>query len=691
MKEAPLYPPSPQLKDDQRTAPSAEFKREVRKVLLVIVAFIVVYLALIAGAIALAILSGLGAFWLVALYTSFITIMLGIGLAGFGLMVLYFLVKFVFRRNVFDRSGLIEVKASDQPELFAFIHKLTQEVGSPFPKKIYLSPDVNACVFYDSGFWSMFLPVRKNLQIGLGLVNSMNMSEFKAVLAHEFGHFSQRSMKLGSYVYNVNHIIHNLLYDNDTYGEALEKWGNASGYFALFASLTAGVVKGIQKVLQAMYSLINKSYMSLSRQMEFHADAVAASVSGSHHLVTSLRRLDVAGDCYQTVINYYGQWLGEGLKGKNLYAHHSIVLNQFALEYHLPVEHGLPVVDKSFYDRFRSSRLVIKDQWASHPSTDDREAQLNALGYEAGTLGLPAWSVFSNPVSLQEQMTEKLYANTSFEKEPQPVDAEGFRVRHMTTLEKYKIPPVYKNYYAGRPFPAFDPAQPHLSVPASLEEIVTDEAVGLLKKLQGIQSDLEALRYIESRQLMVSSFEFAGKKYKRRNAASLIRQLEEELKEAQDTLAHTDQRIFAYFYQKAKQTGREQELIHRYEQLAALDKETAEDIESLDDIMSVVAPAYQQRLTEEQAWDINNKIKFKEKPIKDKLHRLVEAENGMIAASQRTVLDRYLVRSYEYFSYSGFNNEALELFTSSMHIYRELITEKSFQTRKQLLDWQLTI
>jgi len=33
--------------------------------------------------------------------------------------------------------------------------------------------------FYNSSFWSMFLPVRKNLEIGLGLVNSINISEFK--------------------------------------------------------------------------------------------------------------------------------------------------------------------------------------------------------------------------------------------------------------------------------------------------------------------------------------------------------------------------------------------------------------------------------------------------------------------------------------------------------------------------------
>jgi Zn-dependent protease with chaperone function len=58
----------------------------------------------------------------------------------------------------------------------------------------------------------MFLPIKKNLQIGIGLMNSLTQDELKAVLAHEFGHFSQKSMKIGSYVYYANQVIHNLYF-----------------------------------------------------------------------------------------------------------------------------------------------------------------------------------------------------------------------------------------------------------------------------------------------------------------------------------------------------------------------------------------------------------------------------------------------------------------------------------------------
>ena len=93
----------------------------------------------------------------------------------------------------------IRITKEKEPALFQLIEETYQQVGAPAPKHVFLTTDVNAFVSYDSSFWSMFLLVKKNLTIGLGLINSTTVSEFKSILAHEFGHFSQRSMKVGSY------------------------------------------------------------------------------------------------------------------------------------------------------------------------------------------------------------------------------------------------------------------------------------------------------------------------------------------------------------------------------------------------------------------------------------------------------------------------------------------------------------
>ena len=116
-----------------------------------------------------------------------------------------FLAVFMWKALFFVRAGStdpgMEISETDEPGLFKFLYEIADEIGAPRPHRVFLSHDVNACVFYDLSILNFVLPSKKNLCIGLGLVNSLGRSEMKAVLAHEFGHFAQRTMAVGSYVY----------------------------------------------------------------------------------------------------------------------------------------------------------------------------------------------------------------------------------------------------------------------------------------------------------------------------------------------------------------------------------------------------------------------------------------------------------------------------------------------------------
>lgn len=287
---------------------SSDFKNNLIKAIFSIAFFILVYLILLltGGLItAISIFFGVS---IIAIRPSFITLMLGLGLIGMGVLIFVFLIKFIFKRNIVDRSHLIEIKADDEPRLFSLLQAIVDETQTHFPKKVYLSSAVNASVFYDSSFWSMFFPVKKNLEIGLGLVNGVSEAELKAILAHEFGHFSQQSMKVGSYVYHVNQVIYNLLFENESFNHWLERWGGLSAYFAIFVWLAVQIIKAIQWILRKVYEIVNLNYMSLSRAMEFHADEVAARVSGSGPMITGLSRLEFVDTVFSDVLNHYSHF-----------------------------------------------------------------------------------------------------------------------------------------------------------------------------------------------------------------------------------------------------------------------------------------------------------------------------------------------------------------------------------------------
>lgn len=259
-----FYPKSPELDNYDFIKPSAAFKKVATSVIISIILFFIFYLVLIALAAVIMIAAGWAGITIIAAKPSFITFAAGGGIIALGIMFFIFLFKFIFSQTKNENPLRTEIHEKDHPELFQFIRALNQDTKTKFPKKIFVSPEVNAMVFYNSSFWSLFFPVRKNLEIGLGLVNTLNVSEFKAVLAHEFGHFSQKSMKIGSYIYTVNRVIYNLVYEYDNWDNTLSGWAQAGGIFGFFAGVTFWMVERVRSLLRVAYNLINVNYMNLT-------------------------------------------------------------------------------------------------------------------------------------------------------------------------------------------------------------------------------------------------------------------------------------------------------------------------------------------------------------------------------------------------------------------------------------------
>ncbi|GAA3559427.1 M48 family metallopeptidase [Snuella lapsa] len=156
-----------------------EFKKQTTKAIVSIIFFAITYLLIFLTVCGLTALCVYGGIMLIASKPMFFTLALGIGMASFGGLILIFLLKFIFKSHKIDRTHLLEITRQEEPQLFKLIEDIVNEVGTKFPKKVYLSTEVNASVFYDSSFWSMFFPVKKNLLIGLGLVNTISQSELK--------------------------------------------------------------------------------------------------------------------------------------------------------------------------------------------------------------------------------------------------------------------------------------------------------------------------------------------------------------------------------------------------------------------------------------------------------------------------------------------------------------------------------
>jgi len=453
-------------------------------------------------------------------------------------MFFIFLIKFIFSKHKDENPYRVQIFQKDYPELFALIGEVSGSVGTHFPKKVFLRHDVNAGVFYNSSFWSLFFPVKKNLDIGLGLVNSVNRSELKAVLAHEFGHFSQRSMKLGTYVYTVNNVIFNLVYVYDRWDRTLEGWANAGGIFGFFALITFKLVEFVRFVLRRSYNLINIPYMGLSREMEFHADHIASKVAGGGNMISALRRIEFCDIAFnQTLVNL-GTIAGNQKLSQNIFINHKYEIQKLSEYFNLKTEDGLPLIsDKDLEIYTMKPRVIVKDQWASHPSRGEREKRI--LSDSGSTSEFPqtanSWSVFTNDQEVQEKVTENLlavnYGNLS---DFNFIDNKEYIDYTEKEQSTYKTDGFFEGFYSNRFLADTDLNNiPEITVADSFEEVLKDIYSKRTKlkfeKLQFDSNDLHTLNRIKTKDIATKYFEFDNKKYHRSEVNAVIESLETEI------------------------------------------------------------------------------------------------------------------------------------------------------------------
>lgn len=691
-----LYPKSPVLDNYEFIKPSPDFRNSISGVIFSITLFFLVYLILITLAAGIMILAGWTGITIIAARPSFITLTAGAGVIALGIMLFIFLFKFIFSRNKNENPFRIEVKENQHPELFEFIRNLSKDTQTKFPKKIFLSPDVNAMVFYNSSFWSLFFPVRKNLEIGLGLVNALNVSEFKAVLAHEFGHFSQRSMKIGSYIYTVNRVIYNLVYEYDNWDNALSSWAQSGGIFGFFAGLTFWIVERVRSLLKVSYNLININYMKLSREMEYHADLVAISVSGNKSFKDALRKIEFSSFSYDYTTRYLNTLASNEKASSDIYNNHSFTTSFLARDYKISLRDGNPeITDEDVENSLVKSRVNVKDQWASHPTLKEREQNISKILIDAEINHDSAWSIFTNAENIRKEVTKKLYEigfpNIVFS----PLENQEFQEFVQSEINKYRISEEYNGFYDNRILSTFElKVLVNSSTSKKFEELYSKDNVEKIKRLESNKVDLDILGQINLKQIQTKYFEFDGKKYKRKDASKLISSLKKEIKEEEMFVTEIDKESFVYNYLNSKKANREKELVELYQTYFLVSRA----IKSIDEL-SVKFQNFANNLYNKPRWT-DDEIKYLaselstlEKQFKDFLKDQDSKQliKNIEHQEQKEVLSAYIESNNFYSKSSDFDEQS---FIDISNLFHDVLgsTEVRYgDSLKKLTDFQIEL
>ncbi len=251
------------------------------------------------------------------------------------------------------------LEAASNPRLFKELNDVASRVGEPMPHEVYLVPDVNAGVRQRGGF--MGARGRRVMLLGLPLLQVLTISEMRAVIAHEFGHYHGGDTRLAPWIYKTR--------------EAIIR--------------TVRQVSGSSSVLHLPFVWYGRMFLrvtqAISRRQEFAADALAARTVGARPLATGLRTI------FGAALAYDGYWREE-------------VVPVLSAGFLPPLADGFEqflreprvadAINRATQEEMKAPRI---DPYDSHPSLPDRLKALQGLppGPEP-TTEPPALSLLEN-------------------------------------------------------------------------------------------------------------------------------------------------------------------------------------------------------------------------------------------------------------------------------------------------------
>lgn len=290
----------------------------------------------------------------------------------------------------------VRVDLAKEPVLAEFIRCVTAAVGAPMPSVVEVDCAVNASAAFVESRGGFFRR-RMTLTIGLPLAGGIEIGEFAALLAHEFGHFSQRAGMASSFlIRSVNYWLARVVHERDAWDRELEE-GTQRGHWAgiAIAAFTQMAVFISRKLLSGLLFLGHAISSFQLRQMEYDADHYATQLAGTAAHLSLADKLGPLSRAHNEA---------------------SAGLQALWTDRVLPADFPAFVADRREHGEEATPPPLpptAQERWFStHPTWEERTARIiaaNAKGH-LRTSG-PATSLFTDFAGLCCQATAHFYVN----------------------------------------------------------------------------------------------------------------------------------------------------------------------------------------------------------------------------------------------------------------------------------------
>lgn len=232
----------------------------------------------------------------------------------------------------------VRLEPGEEPQLEAFVADLAARAGTKPPDEISLVADVNAMVT-EVGPLLGLLPGTRRMAIGISLFDALDVSEMRAVLGHELGHFAGKHNRLTVLAAKVEATLAVVI-------------------------VSVGPRSLVGRLFVGYWWLHRRAGAAVSRRQERAADLLAVRVAGRQAMADALHKLRVAARVEDVLRGGY--------------------LAPLLSEHELPwdVQYGFWSVASdpcSLRDCTEPGLPEEPHAWATHPTTEVRIARIGEL------------------------------------------------------------------------------------------------------------------------------------------------------------------------------------------------------------------------------------------------------------------------------------------------------------------------
>ncbi|MGW3247020.1 M48 family metallopeptidase [Streptomyces sp. NPDC001070] len=186
------------------------------------------------------------------------------------------------------RAEAVPVSREDAPALWEMATGVAWQAGTRPPDVLLLTADTNAAVAEDARMLGL-LSGQRRLYLGLPLLAALTHAELRAILAHEFGHFTGRHTRFGALCYRISATL-DTAFDRLRYG----------------TRIVTGLHLLVRYSLRLYAAVFRRLTFAARRRQEIEADRTAARLAGREVTADALRAMHGTAGAWR---RFTAEWL----------------------------------------------------------------------------------------------------------------------------------------------------------------------------------------------------------------------------------------------------------------------------------------------------------------------------------------------------------------------------------------------